>query len=546
MSTQRMEPSALSRFSRERNEIVAEVIESVTRDAIQRAWESPEDGLEYLLNEAAFLEMDRLEDTGDVRHDPGYQYWKKVAYTIGRVSEEENAELLQRIVARYANDIAGNFSPAVFTFATSVIPHGISLLFARPKGTLSLEASMRALKEQVQFSGDLDQLRALSKKGTLVYVPTHSSHMDSMLIGWALHAVGLPPVMYGAGKNLFTNPMTSFFMANLGAYKVDRRLRHTIYKRVLKSYSQRLLERGYHSLFFPGGGRSRSNEVEQRLKLGLLGTTIDAWVQQAVKGQTRPMYIVPVTINYNLILEAETMVEDHLRADGKNRYIIDIDEFSDLRRVATFVRSSFGMQTAARIHFCPPMDILGHQVDDSGRSIDAFGREIDIEKFIQVNGVPTADRRRDAQYTRELGAKVAQSFSAHNVIYPLHIASFAIFEHLRRQHPQWDLYRVLRFSKGDSVLRQVAEGEIERVTRILRRLAAEGRLLLSEEVQEGTAKSILAEAATYWRTYHQPPIAEVDGRSVRLLNLNLLYFYGNRLRGYDIEPLLDSAPGGYS
>ena len=30
-----------------------------------------------------------------------------------------------------------------------------------------------------------------------------------------------------------------------------------------------MVERGYHSLFFPGGTRSRSGLIEQRLKLGL-------------------------------------------------------------------------------------------------------------------------------------------------------------------------------------------------------------------------------------------------------------------------------------
>ena len=74
--------------------------------------------------------------------------------------------------------------------------------------------------------------------------------------GFGLMRAGLPPTTYGAGKNLFTNPFISFFMRNLGAYRVDRRLRFELYKDVLKEYSTVLLEHGYHSLFFPGGTRS--------------------------------------------------------------------------------------------------------------------------------------------------------------------------------------------------------------------------------------------------------------------------------------------------
>ena len=51
-------------------------------------------------------------------------------------------------------------------------------------------------------------------------------------------------------------PVLGFFMRNCGAYRVDRRIRHELYKDVLKTYSQVILERGYHSMFFPGGTRS--------------------------------------------------------------------------------------------------------------------------------------------------------------------------------------------------------------------------------------------------------------------------------------------------
>ena len=86
--------------------------------------------------------------------------------------------------------------------------------------------------------------------------------MDSPAIGLRpACARGLPPTTYGAGKNLFSNPFISFFMRNLGAYRVDRRLRFELYKDVLKEYSTVLLEHGYHSLFFPGGTRCR---VEHR------------------------------------------------------------------------------------------------------------------------------------------------------------------------------------------------------------------------------------------------------------------------------------------
>ena len=58
--------------------------------------------------------------------------------------------------------------------------------------------------------------------------------------------------------------------------------------------------------FFPGGTRSRSGMIEQKLKLGLLGSALSAYSERISRGDERPIYIVPVTINYPLVLEAET------------------------------------------------------------------------------------------------------------------------------------------------------------------------------------------------------------------------------------------------
>src|SRR5690606_23791415 len=161
--------------------------------------------------------------------------------------------------------------------------------------------------------------------------PTHSSNMDSIVLGFALREAMLPPVTYGAGKNLFSNPFISFFMHNLGAYRVDRRLKFALYKDVLKEYSTVLLERGFHSLFFPGGTRNRSNRVEDHLKLGLLGTGLAAYRNSLRAGApSRRIYVVPATINYRLVLEAETLIEDYLEETGRSRYIIEDDEFSRL------------------------------------------------------------------------------------------------------------------------------------------------------------------------------------------------------------------------
>jgi glycerol-3-phosphate O-acyltransferase len=208
--------------------------------------------------------------------------------------------------------------------------------------------------------------------------------MDSPVIGFGLLAAGLPPVTYGAGKNLFSNPFISYFMRNLGAYRVDRRLRFELYKDVLKEYSTVLLENGYHSLFFPGGTRNRSNIVEKHLKLGLLGTSVTAYRNSLRQGNTqRRVYIIPVTINYRLVLEAETLIEDYLAETGKNRYIITDDEFSRIGRILEFVRKMLVHEGSVLVRFGRPIDPFGNDVTDDGESVDRAGRVIDPSQFLR-------------------------------------------------------------------------------------------------------------------------------------------------------------------
>ncbi|MFO0006916.1 MAG: 1-acyl-sn-glycerol-3-phosphate acyltransferase, partial [bacterium] len=87
---------------------------------------------------------------------------------------------------------------------------------------------------RIRVQGEVELLARLGAKHTLVLAPTHLSNLDSPLLGYALYAAGLPPVIYGAGLNLFSNPAMAFFMRRLGAYTVDRRKKHELYKDVLK------------------------------------------------------------------------------------------------------------------------------------------------------------------------------------------------------------------------------------------------------------------------------------------------------------------------
>jgi glycerol-3-phosphate O-acyltransferase len=381
----------------------------------------------------------------------------------------------------------------------------------------------------LKVQGDVDLLGRLQSEGSLVFVPTHSSNLDSIVLAQALEISGLPPVIYGAGKNLFTNPIISFFMHNLGAYRVDRRIRVSLYKDVLKLYSQVMIERGYHSLFFPGGTRSRSGMIERHLKLGLLGSAVEAFTTNRVRRVNRPVWFVPTTINYALVLEAETLIKDWLTEEGQARYIIEDDEFSQIDRWIAFFRKVVGMRGACIIRFGEPIDPFGNRIDDRGRSLTPNGRIIDPGGYVERQGEPIIDPVRDAAYTRELGGALARRYEQDTVLMSTQVVSHVLFRDLVRSSPGLDLFARLRLRGEIGLERETLCQEIEEARLRLLDLEKSGRVRTSDVVKEDSAGDLLDRALSLWQGYHDSTAATLEGNRVVIGDPSLLLYYQNRL-----------------
>jgi glycerol-3-phosphate O-acyltransferase len=527
----------LARFNGDRDAILADVERRVLAGRLAAAERSPDASLEYVLNEIAFSEIKRLESSSGKAAAKQLARWRELAGRLGRVSPAEHRAELERLIAYYARDIVGNFDPRVYRFANDVMPPALSFLFA-PMSGLGLGhgslaerwRTLGGLTERVRVEGAVDAARAACERGTLIVAPTHSSHMDSVLLGFALSRAGLPPVTYGAGKNLFTNPVLSFFMHNLGAYRVDRRLRFGLYKDVLKEYSTVLLERGYHSLFFPGGTRSRSNRIESHLKLGLLGTGLTAYVNnlRAAGGAAKRIYVVPVTINYRLVLEAETLIEDYLAETGKSRYIIEDDEFTRIGRVIEFVRKTLAHEGSVVVRLGEPLDPFGNRVDADGESLDRRGRRLDPTRLVVGRGDEVVvDPQRDAVYTRRLGDALEVAFRRETVLLESHLVARALYDAATEAHKTTDVYRLLRLPP-EQLTASVGETE-SRIDRLRARFAATPEAgKLADEVAAASASEILAEGVRALSTYHTNPVIERDGDHLEVTAMKLCYYYRNR------------------
>jgi glycerol-3-phosphate O-acyltransferase len=537
------------RLSREQLDYVrSEVIRRTVEDHKELCRHSKDLNLEILINDAVYQEQERLR-AGKWGKDDKRQarFWAQVASQFHRVDDAGRERILESIAAMYVDEIMGYFNPVLHKVAAKVLPWGLKALLSRFSlgSFLGYVGKRLSLEDNIVISGPIDHIRALAGKATLIMTPTHVSNLDSVVIGLGLYQMRLPPFTYGAGLNLFGNPLISFFLNNLGAYKVDRRKKNGIYKTALKHYATLSMELGQHNLFFPGGTRSRSGEVERKLKLGLLGCGVNVFISNLEERKPDPdLFIVPCTLSSALVLEARSLIEEHLQETGKSRYIRIRSDYGRPMRVLRFWRDLQHLDSRIHMQFGEPLDLFGNRVDKDGVSRDAHGRPVDRRKYVEVDGRPRHDPQRDQEYTRELGRSILDSFRRNNVAMSTHAAAFAAFAAMRRRHPQYDLYRALRTSGPEhAVPRAELLVDLGVLLERLRRLRDQGGIVLAPDLDHASPAEVLAKALEHFASFHEGDALKEGPGGIHTGNMKLLYYYRNRLAHYGLEEALEGPRG---
>jgi glycerol-3-phosphate O-acyltransferase len=485
------------------------------------------------LADTVYQERKRIEDSQ--ASDMSEQYkslLQSSARALQRNREAMDASIMN-LVDLYSREIHTQFSPRTYAFASKMLPNALTRLLTASQPTQIFGADFDPAS-RIIVRGPLQKIRELSKNHTLVFTPTHSSNLDSPLIGYGLLQAKLPPVIYGAGLNLFSNPLMSFFMSRLGAYTVDRRKRNQLYKDVLKDYSVESLQRGCHSLFYPGGTRSRDGSIEDKIKKGLLGTVIQAWQENIAENKKNTeLLIVPCTLSCSLILEAETLIDDALVAEGKARYIIMDDEFSETRTLAAYARKILNLDSNVYLQFGEPLDCVGNKVNEKGISIDPKGDLINRKEYItDRNGKIVYDKQRDQQYTNLLSKQIITSFRQNNIILPTHLVAFAAWQLLCEKFPRLDnVQRALLTKEERTIQRSNLLRRIDILQIRIQKLVKEGQV--SCELPKHATKTF-DKAIQRFTLYHRNPVVSIINNSHLLVNSRLVLYYGNRLKGYGL------------
>ena len=471
------------------------------------------------------------------------KYWSTLGkeFQDNKISEKpeiKNRELLQKIINRYCQEILGDFKIKTFKFARRFLATLFNrLLTAAADKRYIFWGTRRKLYEKLIVKGALEKVRELSQKGTVIIVPTHLSNIDSILLGYVVDAVaGLPALSYGAGLNLYDLELVAYFMDRLGAYKVDRRKKNPIYLETLKNMSKLSIERGVHSLFFPGGTRSKSGEIEQNLKMGLLGTIIEAQRSLVQSGKPDKIFIVPLIMSYNFVLEGKFLIENHLRVTGREKYIKVKDSSKSYRNFISFFWKLFSTSSEIYLSFAEPMDVFGHALDNDGRSYNKLGKEIDLKEYFMMNGSLITNSQRESVYTKKLADKIVESYNANNIVLTSHLVAFCAFRKLKESNSSLELYDLVNVDTSIFNIPLVEfHNVVSNVWEQLIDMADREKVIVLDKYKALSVEELVKDGIKNLGIYHRNKPLILENDLVISQDLKLLYFYHNRMANYDIS-----------
>ena len=191
-------------------------------------------------------------------------------------------------------------------------------------------------KVSVEYE-DREALERMPRDSVLVYLMNHRSNADYVLVSYAL--AGHVAISYAVGEWARAFPLEYVFKA-FGAYFVRRRYREALYHVVLESYVQLITRRGVTQGIFLEGGLTRDGKLRAP-KLGLLDYVLGIGRDPAFPAR---MYVVPVAVNYDRVLEDRSLLAELAAAKDGQR----TSRLTQVREVGRYVVWNLGRMLTSR------------------------------------------------------------------------------------------------------------------------------------------------------------------------------------------------------
>lgn len=197
--------------------------------------------------------------------------------------------------------------------------------FIRGAYYLTMQLVTRAYHQGIHVSSEeVLRLRrvaelAAKKKQSIVFLPSHRSHVDYVSLQLICYRLGLTLPVVVAGDNL-NFPIVGAFLQHAGAMWIRRSFGDdALYTAVVQSYVDTLLQGGYNFECFIEGGRSRTGKLLPP-KFGILSFVLDS----VLSGRVEDTIICPVSTQYDKVIETEGYVNELLGMPKKKENLADL------------------------------------------------------------------------------------------------------------------------------------------------------------------------------------------------------------------------------
>ncbi len=209
----------------------------------------------------------------------------KLARDLGQPEKK-----LAKRAERYLREIAATHSPHVIDLCA----HLIHSLYTQ------------AYEERLHYDRErLERIYELTQRHPLVFLPSHKSNLDHLVLQYALHENGHPPNHTAGGINMNFFPIGPLVRRS-GVFFIRRTFKdNPTYKFVMRQYVEYLIEKRFSLEWYIEGGRSRSGKLLPP-RLGLMAYVADAYKN----GKAEDVYLIPVSIAYDQIQDVGSYVAE--------------------------------------------------------------------------------------------------------------------------------------------------------------------------------------------------------------------------------------------
>lgn len=224
----------------------------------------------------------------------------------------------------------------VRTYLREIVPAFNLLMYYQFGYALSKAALGLFYKTSVRIRQP-EAFERLPRESIVIYVLNHRSNADYVLASYGL--AGQVAISYAVGEWARVFPLEYLFKS-FGSYFIRRRYREPLYHTVLERYVQLITRNGVTQGLFPEGGLSRDGRLRAP-KIGMLDYLIGVAREP---GFAERMYVVPVGVNYDRVLEDRSLLRELRVTEGGPAP----SRWAQFREVLNFGVSSFGRLGSGR------------------------------------------------------------------------------------------------------------------------------------------------------------------------------------------------------